>query len=228
MKRILEGFAKFQTEIFPEEQQLFQRLAAGQNPEALFLTCSDSRVVPSLITHTKPGDLFVCRNAGNIAPAYGEVIGGVSATIEYAVLALNVQHIIICGHSDCGAMKALLEPQKLEGMPSVIAWLRHAERARFVVRENYTHLQGAALLEALIEQNVIAQVENIKTHPAVAARLMKGALELHGWVYDIETGSVRAWDQRSGSFVALHAEPPGESQAAAAGQGDLQHERRSA
>src|SRR5262245_48944414 len=98
MKRILDGLMRFQTEVFPQERELFDRLSSGQNPEALFLTCSDSRIVPELITQTKPGDLFICRNAGNIAPAYGEVNGGVSATIEYAVLALNVRDIIVCGH----------------------------------------------------------------------------------------------------------------------------------
>ena len=137
MKRILSGLSRFQNEIFPQTRQLFERLASSQTPEALFLTCSDSRIVPELMTQTAPGDLFICRNAGNIAPAYGEVNGGVSATIEYAVLVLEVKDIIICGHSDCGAMKGLLHPEQLAAMPNVAAWLKHAESARFMVQDNY-------------------------------------------------------------------------------------------
>lgn len=203
MDRILDGLLRFQAEIFPQEQDLFTRLAKTQNPEALFLTCSDSRIVPELITQTRPGDLFICRNAGNIAPAYGQSTGGVSATIEYAILALGVRDIIICGHSDCGAMRALLNPESLASMPVVASWLKYAERARFLVRENYAHLEGDALLRALTEQNVIAQLDNLRTHPSVAARLHKGELALHGWVYDIPHGQVSAHDPATGRFVPI-------------------------
>jgi carbonic anhydrase len=203
MKRILDGLTRFQTEIFPEEKELFTRLASGQSPEALFLTCSDSRIVPDLMTQTKPGDLFICRNAGNIAPPYGEPAGGVSATIEYAVLALGVRDIIVCGHSDCGAMRGVMEPKKLEGMPTVASWLRHAERSRFVMQEHFGHLNGQAYLEALTEQNVLAQLDNLRTHPSVASRLHGGKLNLHGWVYEIETGVVRAYDAGAGRFVPI-------------------------
>jgi carbonic anhydrase len=196
---------RFQTEVFPHERQLFARLSSGQNPDALLITCSDSRIVPELITQTKPGDLFICRNAGNIAPAYGEVNGGVSATIEYAVLGLNVRDIIVCGHSDCGAMKALMHPEKLESMPNVAAWLRHAERARFVMAENYGHLTGSEFLNGLIEQNVLAQLENLHTHPSVASRILKGQLSLHGWVYEIESGLVRAYEPDLACFMPIHA-----------------------
>lgn len=203
MDRILDGLLRFQAEIFPQEQDLFTRLAKTQNPEALFLTCSDSRIVPELITQTRPGDLFICRNAGNIAPAYGQSTGGVSATIEYAILALGVRDIIICGHSDCGAMRALLNPESLTSMPVVASWLKYAERARFLVRENYAYLEGDALLRALTEQNVIAQLDNLRTHPSVAARLHKGELALHGWVYDIPHGQVSAHDPATGRFVPI-------------------------
>ncbi|HWB96126.1 MAG TPA: carbonic anhydrase [Bryobacteraceae bacterium] len=203
MDRILDGLLRFQAEIFPQEKELFSRLARTQNPQALFLTCSDSRIVPELITQTRPGDLFICRNAGNIAPAYGQSTGGVSATIEYAVLALGVRDIIICGHSDCGAMKALLYPESLSSMPVVASWLKYAERARFLVSENYTHLEGDALLRAVTEQTVIAQIDNLRTHPSVAARLHKGELTLHGWVYDIPHGQVSAYDPGAGCFVPI-------------------------
>ncbi|MCW5983465.1 MAG: carbonic anhydrase [Bryobacteraceae bacterium] len=203
MKRILDGLSRFQKEVFPEERALFSRLASSQSPEALFLTCADSRIVPGLLTQTRPGDLFICRNAGNIAPPHGEPAGGVSATIEYAVLALGVRDIIVCGHSDCGAMKGVMHPEKLASMPSVAAWLRHADRARVVTEENYGDLEPASRLAALTEQNVLAQLDNLRTYPSVASRLLKGALTLHGWVYDIESGVVRSYHADKGNFLPL-------------------------
>jgi carbonic anhydrase len=205
MEKVISGLAKFQGEVFPQHRDLFERLASGQSPETLFITCSDSRIDPCMLTHTKPGDIFICRNAGNIVPAYGDVIGGVSATIEYAVLALGVKDIILCGHSDCGAMRALLNPQSVAHLPAVSAWLRYGESARFVVQENHSHLSGADLLDAMIEQNVQAQLDNLRTHPAVSARLAKGQLNLHGWVYNIGTGEVKVFDQAQARFVSLQA-----------------------
>jgi carbonic anhydrase len=205
VKRILDGLSRFQNEVFPEERELFGRLATGQSPETLFITCSDSTIVPDLITQTKPGDLFICRNAGNIVPHYGETMGGVSATIEYAVMALNVKDIIICGHSDCGAMKGVLHREKTAGMPSFTAWLRHAEIARFILNENYENLSEKERLDVLIEENVIAQVDNLRTHPSVASRLMRDRVNLHGWVYTIETGEVKHLDRASRKFVRLGA-----------------------
>ena len=205
MKRILDGLSRFQTDVFPEERELFGRLATGQSPETVFITCSDSRIVPDLITQTKPGDLFICRNAGNIVPHYGDALGGVSATIEYAVMALNVRDIIVCGHSDCGAMMGVLHREKTAGMPSVTAWLRHAEIARFILDENYENLSEKERLDVLTEENVIAQVDNLRTHPSVASRLMRNRINLHGWVYTIETGEVRHLDQKSRKFVRLGA-----------------------
>jgi carbonic anhydrase len=203
VKRILEGLSRFQNEIFPEERELFQRLANGQSPETLFITCSDSRIVPDMLTQTKPGDLFICRNAGNIAPTYGDTVGGVSATIEYAVMALNVRDIIVCGHSDCGAMTGLLHPEMVAGMPAVAAWLKHAERARLVVQENYKGLSEDRMLNAIIEENVIAQLDNLRTHPSVASRMLNNRVNLHGWVYNIENGEVKHLDQAARKFVKL-------------------------
>lgn len=197
MKRLIDGALRFQGEVFQEHRDLFRTLATGQSPEALLITCSDSRVAPDLIVQAKPGDLFICRNAGNIAPPYSDVNGGVTATIEYAVAVLKVAHIIVCGHSDCGAMKALLHPEKLQGLPSVKNWLRHASRAEVVVRENQPDLDDAARINALIEENVLAQLDNLRTHPSVASRLRSGNLALHGWVYDIETGQIRVSTNQS-------------------------------
>ncbi len=188
MKKIIEGLSKFQEEVFPHHQELFSELASGQRPEVLLITCSDSRIDPCLLTQTKPGDLFIIRNAGNIVPAFGQAIGGVTATIEYAVMALGVKDVIICGHSNCGAMGGILHPEKVAKMKSVASWLHYGEPARLVVEQNYSHLSGDELLHVLTEQNVLAQLNNIRTHPSVAAGLAKGTLKLHGWVYDIGKG----------------------------------------
>jgi carbonic anhydrase len=203
MERIIEGVVKFQRDVFPQKQHLFQELADGQNPEALFITCCDSRIVPSMITQTDPGDLFICRNVGNMVPPYGEVHGGVSATIEYAVSALNVQHIIVCGHSDCGAMKGTLHPEKVAHLPTVKTWLSHGEVARHVVKENYPDLSEADALRVITEENVVAQLANLRTHPSVAARIARGTIGVHGWVYDFRTGHVSAWDQQRNRFVPI-------------------------
>jgi carbonic anhydrase len=204
MKRILEGVARFQRQVYPAHRELFRELATSQKPETLLITCSDSRVVPDLIVQAQPGEIFVCRNAGNIAPSYGDSSGGVSATIEYAVQVLGVRDIIVCGHSDCGAMKALLHPDKITLLPNVARWLGYAERARTIVVSNSEGLPDAALVDALIEENVLAQLDNLRTHPCVASRLRRRALELHAWVYDIESGRIRAYDPDRNHFVALN------------------------
>jgi len=203
MERILEGVCKFQREVFPRQSGRFQELARGQSPEVLFITCADSRVVPDLITQCNPGDLFICRNAGNMVPPYGEVHGGVSATIEYAVDVLGVRHIVVCGHTDCGAMKGVMYPDKVAHLPAVKTWLNHGELARRVVQDKYGDLPDEQKLAALIEENVIAQLEHLRTHPSVAARIARGGLTLHGWVYDIGNGTVSAWDAAKPGFVPI-------------------------
>lgn len=203
MKRLVEGLARFQREIFPTKQQLFKSLAEGQSPETLFITCADSRVVPDLILQTAPGDLFICRNAGNLVPPHGEVAGGVSATIEYAVMVLHVKNIIVCGHSDCGALKAALHPEKLKDMPTVASWLKHAETARRVVMSNYDHLEGEELLEAAIQENVLAQLDHMRTHPSVAAAVARGELDLYAWMYCIKSGKMTGYDPEAGAFIPV-------------------------
>ncbi len=204
MQKLIEGIHEFQQSIFDSEKQLFERLAAGQQPLALFITCSDSRIDPSLLTQTKPGELFIMRNAGNIVPPYGAVVGGEAATIEYAVAVLQVQDIIICGHSHCGAMGGLLEPEQVEALPAVRGWLGHAAATARIIRENYTHLHDPnARLTATVEENVLVQLENIRTHPSVAAALGRRDLKLHGWTYKFETGQVFAFDPDQGQFLPL-------------------------
>lgn len=207
MQHIIEGFLNFQKDIFPERKELFRSLASSQNPKALFISCSDSRLVPELVTQQDPGQLFVIRNAGNIVPSFGPEPGGVSATIEYAVVALGVTDIVICGHSNCGAMKAIATCQCLEPMPAVAHWLRYSDAAKAVVEKN-AYASEEDKVNAMVEENVIAQLNNIKTHPCVAVGLRDKAIRLHGWCYDIESGTIRALDKHSRKFVPL-AENPG-------------------
>ncbi|HXG08504.1 MAG TPA: carbonic anhydrase [Gemmataceae bacterium] len=209
MQKLVEGIHHFQANIFATQRELFERLARGQHPEALFITCSDSRINPNLITQTEPGELFIVRNAGNIIPPHGPTPGGEEATIEFAVVGLGVKNIIVCGHSLCGAMKGLLEPEKLHDMPAVRAWLAHAEATRWIIKDKYQDLTGDALLTATVEENVLVQLENLRTHPCVAAGLAKGDLKLHAWVYKIETGQVFAYDPTECQFVPVERGLPG-------------------
>ena len=206
MDKIIEGFLKFQKDVFPQRSALFKSLAEQQNPQVLFVTCSDSRVVPELLTQQDPGDLFVIRNAGNIVPSYGPEPGGVSATVEYAVSVLKVTDVVICGHSNCGAMAAISSCQCLDHLPAVAHWLCYADVARAIVeaREYPTQRERA---DDLIRENVVAQLANIRTHPAVALALAQRRLNLHGWVYDIENGMIMALDGKSSRFVPLGDNP---------------------
>lgn len=203
MQKLIQGIHHFRQQDFRPMQGLFEQLASGQNPETLFITCSDSRIDPSLLTKTQPGDLFILRNAGNIVPTHGAGIGGEAATIEFAVAGLGVKDIIICGHSHCGAVKGLLDPSQVARLPAMSSWLNHAETTRRIMEDNYGHLTGKEQLETAIEENVLVQLENLRTLPAVASRLVKGDLHLHGWVYEIETGEVSAYDSDADQFVTL-------------------------
>lgn len=207
MQKLVDGIHHFQANIFRPQQGFFERLADGQNPLALFITCSDSRLNPNLITQTEPGELFIVRNAGNIVPSHQSAPGGEEATIEFAIAGLGIKDIIICGHTRCGAMKGLLCPEELADMPAVRHWLSHAEATRRIIREKYGHLSGLPQLTAATQENVLVQLENLRTHPAVAAGLAKGELKLHGWVYKIETGEVFSFDPTVGQFVSLTEQP---------------------
>jgi carbonic anhydrase len=204
MQKLVDGIHQFQRNIFSRDHHLFETLAVGQKPLALFITCSDSRIDPSLLTQTSPGELFILRTAGNIVPPYGAVFGGEAATIEYAVAALGVKDLIICGHSHCGAMSGLLNPASVEKMPAVKSYLMHAECTRRIVEENYQHLTDKdKRLTLTVEENVLVQLENARTHPAVAAALAREELKLHGWVYKFETGEVFSYDPDQQQFRKL-------------------------
>jgi carbonic anhydrase len=190
VEKILGGISRFQKHVYPKHQDLFEKLALGQRPDALFITCADSRIDPCMLTQTKPGELFICRVIGNIVPPYPDAVGGVSATIEYAVGVLEVPAVVICGHTDCGVMKGALNPEALKDFPNVTSWLRYAQ------------VESRDLL-ALTEHNVTAQLKNLRTHPSVIARLDAGTLVLHGWVYHIGEGAVTAYDEASRTFLPL-------------------------
>ena len=203
MQKLVQGIHQFQTQVFSSHKELFERLDNnGQNPETLFITCSDSRISPNLITQTQPGELFILRNVGNLVPPY-ESMGGMAAGIEFAVASLQVKDIIICGHSNCGAMLALLEPDQLSELPATRAWLAHARDTERIMWESYGHLEGNRLLHACVEENVLVQVDNLRRHPAVAKAVASGMLHLHAWVYKIETGEVFAFDPAKGQYASV-------------------------
>jgi carbonic anhydrase len=184
---------RFRKEIYPKNQAAYlQAVSEPQRPLALFITCADSRVDPESITQSLTGDLFVTRNVGNLVPAYGEMMGGVSAVIEYAVMALKVKHVVVCGHSDCGAMKGLLHPEDLATMPTVKSWLKNAHAALSVAESlAEPDEKPSALLRRLTEENVLLQIQHLRTHPSVAGAMAREELTVSGWVYDIGHGEVR-------------------------------------
>ncbi len=203
MQRLVKGLHTFQSQVFSSHKELFERLEKGQTPETLFITCSDSRIDPNLITQTGPGDLFILRNVGNLVARYQDHVGSTAAAIEFAVVALKVKEIIICGHSNCGAMQAVLDPSAVEKLPAMKAWMAHAHETGRLVRENYSHLEGEARLTATVEENVLVQLEHLRTHPSVAEAIERGALRLHGWIYKIQTGEVFAYDAEQAQFTPL-------------------------
>jgi carbonic anhydrase len=206
MKKLIEGLQKFQAGYFNSHKDLFEQLAQGQHPRILFITCSDSRIDPNLITQAEIGELFVIRNAGNIVPPYGAANGGEGASIEYALEALGIEQIIVCGHSHCGAMKGLLKMNSLEDkMPLVYNWLKHAEATRRLVIDNYTHFEGEDLLNITIAENILNQLDNLQTYPVVRSKLHQGNLSLHGWIYSIESGLILAYDGVSHEFLPPHS-----------------------
>jgi carbonic anhydrase len=200
MRTLIEGFQRFRREVFEARRALFERLAEGQHPEALFITCSDSRIDPNLITHAEPGQLFFLRN---IVPAYGTGGESEAAAVEFAVSVLKVRDIIVCGHSHCGAMKGALNPESVAALPAVAGWVAQAAATAQAVRDENPDCEPAALLDRMVQRNVLAQLENLRTHPVVAAALERGELELHGWVYRFEAGEVLAHSPASGAFVPL-------------------------
>lgn len=206
MQRLLEGYARFRSDVFPHQQSLFQQLAKGQKPEVLFISCSDSRVMPEMILQNGPGEIFSIRNAGNLVPAHDDVQGGVSATVEYAVAAIKVNDIVVCGHSGCGAMKEILEQAHVKELPLVQAWLKNAGHSAQWMRNllNDTAHSPEEKLRLLTENNVITQMGHLDQHPAVKAQRAEREVNVHGWVYDIPSGEIRCFNPTTGTFQPLN------------------------
>ena len=208
MQKLHSGIHHFHANYFASNRRLFERLATnGQRPETLFITCCDSRVVPNLITTAGPGELFIVRNVGNIVPSvHRGVMGGVSAAIEYAVEVLEVSDVIVCGHTNCGAIDAIMRPERMEHLPFVARWLRESSTIPKLIGERYGHLEGEARMIAAVEENVLVQLENLRSFDFVARRLESGALKMSGWVFKIATGEVFDYDPVSEQFMLLAAE----------------------
>ena len=208
LEQLKAGIVEFQTKVYPPLRETYTVAASTpQQPKTLFITCADSRIDAETITSSGPGDLFITRNVGNMVPAYGEMLGGVSAVIEYAVSALKVKHVVVCGHTDCGAMKALVHPEAAAGMPTVKSWLTNAAAALSAASSmKDPEEQPIDFLRRLTEQNVLLQLQHLQTHPSVAGAMAAGELTISGWVYEIGTGTIRIAEEGSRAFHAIEAE----------------------
>jgi carbonic anhydrase len=203
MQKLVKGTHSFRTGYFASHRQLFEQLASvGQRPETLFITCSDSRVVPNLITNAAPGELFIVRNVGNVVPRT-DLPGGTAAAIEYAVEVLNVENVIVCGHTQCGAMQAILHPEAMENLTYLKRWLRQTDNVRKVIQERYGHLDEDARTTVAVQENVLAQLENLREYPFIAERLEAHTLRMSGWVFDLAGGEVFDYDPERGEFLPL-------------------------
>ncbi|MCP1472013.1 carbonic anhydrase [Sphingobium sp. OAS761] len=210
MNELIGRVFSFEKHVYPNKNTLYSKLASeGQSPKTLMISCADSRIVPEHIMQAEPGDLFVCRNAGNIVPPHATQNGGVTSTVEYAVMVLGVTDIIVCGHSDCGAMKALSTEADLSAMPNVAAWLRHSHAAQKVCRDHYPDtMTDAERLRTMALENIVAQLAHLRTHPSVASGIASGTIALHGWYVDIHAGQVLGLDGDTGRFVILREDAP--------------------
>jgi carbonic anhydrase len=185
VEKLVKGVHYFCDIGFRQREELFKSLKDGQHPEACFITCADSRIDPNLITNSEPGQLFIIRNVGNVVPCYGTANNGEMAAVEFSVVALGVKDIIICGHTGCGAMKALINPPPPSepiALPSVRTWLAHAQATFEIVREHYMHLDEDARVSAAAEENVLVQIEHLRTLPVVAGPVSSGSTWLRSWV----------------------------------------------
>jgi len=202
MMNPLPGIHTFQRSVFPNWREQFEKLASGQKPPTLFITCSDSRIMPELLTQTEPGELFVLRNAGNLVPPYSAEFGGEAATIEYAVKALGVEQIVVCGHSHCGAVTGVLRPELIRDLPAVEKWLTYADRVRQEIAEKRVQTDPTDdLITAAVKSNVLVQLDHLRTYPGVADAERQGQLFLYGWFYRFETGQVFQFDDRIQKYV---------------------------
>lgn len=206
-KHLLSGHARFRTEYFSEEADFLRSLARdGQHPSALYIGCCDSRVVPELLTASRPGELFVVRNIANVVPTFDHADASVGAAIEYSVSVLGVGHVIVCGHDLCGGVKAALDGvDKLAAHPSLSEWVKQIEAPAATARAIEKSDDPEQLLRTAVEENVLESMDHLITYPAIAAALARHEIALHGWVFDIDAGTLRVYDVASEEFVAAGA-----------------------
>ena len=206
MKLLLERYQEFRQSVLSANREFYENLVSGQEPDTMLITCSDSRICPESMFGYRPGEVFVLRNAGNIVPSYGQgSSGGEVATIEYAVAVLGVKHIVVCGHTGCGAMKALMDPESVTSLPAVAEWLRSAENTRRVVIESKHKVDANELASVASRENALCQLDNLRTHPAVASAVRQGKLQLHAWVYKLEDHVVEAFNPENSRFEPVMA-----------------------
>jgi carbonic anhydrase len=208
MKKLVDGIVEFRQKQLETYRAKFAVLARGQFPDALFIACSDSRVVPNTFASTDPGDLFVIRNVGNLIPPCGHdghssADESEAAAIEFAVMVLNVSNIIVCGHSDCGAMHALIAGREKVQAKNLRAWLRHGEPSLRLLPEN---LDKTICANHLSKLNVLQQIEHLRSYPVVRERIDSGSLKLHGWWFDLATADVYCFEESHGRFVVIDEE----------------------
>jgi len=202
MKKIVTGYVHFLSNFFNSKKVLFSKLSSGQSPEVLFITCSDSRIDPNLLTNSEPGELFVIRNAGNIVPPHTNTTCGFAASIEFAINAIGIKHIIVCGHSDCGAMKGALDESKTKNLPDVQKWLNYSKPALELLKEKSNVICPDDIVE-FTQHNVIVQINNLMTHPCVKEKLETSSIDIQGWVYDIGHGHIKVFDKTTNNFVSI-------------------------
>lgn len=208
MKKLIQGIVDFRKSLTPESRALFAKLALGQKPDTLFIACSDSRVVPNLFASTNPGDLFVLRNIGNLVPPVDAPAqdNSASAVIEFAVFSLNVSDIIVCGHSECGAMQALSQGIDTLCCPHVESWLKHGEEALNKVRDGFVIDPSLSETNQISQVNVLQQIEHIKSYPFIRERIEKKQLRVHGWWFDIAQADVYCYEPDLHQFVLIDGE----------------------
>ncbi|MEI7950406.1 MAG: carbonic anhydrase [Gammaproteobacteria bacterium] len=205
MQHLIEGVHYFQNVGFKQQKELFERLAEGQTPQVCFITCSDSRIDPNLITNAKPGQLFIVRNPGNVVPCYGTANNSAMAAVEFAVAMLGVKDIIVCGHTHCGAISGLFQPEKIANLRSLKEWLIHCDSTLEIIKDHYSHLHGDDLYTVASEENVLVQLEHLRSLPVIASRLTRGLINLHAWMYKIETGEMFVYESTESQFKKMQA-----------------------
>jgi len=204
MRDLVAGIHSFQQEGFQSRRTLMERLAVeGQRPQIALVSCSDSRVLPEMFTQAAPGDIFLVRNAGNIVPAYGNDTPGEAASLEFAVEVLGVRDVVVCGHTHCGAVDAILNPEEISGLPTLERWLLASQETGRIVAERYSHLRGEALMRVAVGEHVLVQLEHLRSLPFIASRLNEPDFAIHGWVYDIATSLVHVYDPAADAFLPL-------------------------